>query len=430
MNFELLHPADQLVLIMDRIYKNGLTTTSGGNLSILDENGDIWITPSGIDKGTLTRGDICCVKAADKSVVGTNRPSVELPIHSSVYERRPDIRAVLHAHPPGLVAFSTARVLPDINLVANARRTLDSITMAEYAVPGSKRLGDNISKEFERGFSVVVMENHGVVIGADNLFDAYKKFETLESLAKLEINARKLGSAKSLEESEVNLSSTRDHHLMDDFIPNKHTSEECAARRDMTNLIRRSYRQKLFGSTQGTYSMRLSDGSFLITPYGVDRAYMDESDLVLIKHGMKESGKIPSRSVKLHQTIYNQHSEINSVLSANPPYAMAFAVTDVKFDPRTIPESYILLRETKKISYSSLYLEADKVSSLLSDRTPVLICENNQILATGNSLLHAFDRLEVMEATAHSIVLALDICDLTHISDEQIKEIDKAFNLN
>jgi L-fuculose-phosphate aldolase len=125
MKFELLHPADQLVLIMDRIYKNGLTTTSGGNLSILDENGDIWITPSGIDKGTLTRGDICCVKAADKSVVGTNRPSVELPIHSSVYERRPDIRAVLHAHPPGLVAFSTARVLPDINLVANARRTLD-----------------------------------------------------------------------------------------------------------------------------------------------------------------------------------------------------------------------------------------------------------------------------------------------------------------
>jgi len=429
MKFELLHPADQLVLIMDRIYKNGLTTTSGGNLSILDENGDIWITPSGIDKGTLTRGDICCVKP-DSTVIGIHKPSVELPIHSAVYKRRPDLRAVLHAHPPALVAFSASRVLPDINLVANARRTLETIAMAKYAVPGSKKLGDNISKEFEHRFNVVVMENHGVVIGADNMFDAYKKFETLESLANLEINARKLGPLKSLDESEVNLSSTRDHYLLDDFIPNKHSSEECAARRDMTNLIRRSYRQNLFGSTQGTYSMRLSDGSFLITPYGVDRAYMEESDLVLIKHGMKESGKIPSRSVKLHQTIYRDHSEINSVLSANPPYAMAFAVTDVKFDPRTIPESYILLRDTKKISYSSLYLEADKVSALLSDKTPVLICENNQILATGNSLLHAFDRLEVMEATAHSIVLSLDICELTHISDEQIEEINKAFNLS
>ncbi|MCL2202258.1 MAG: class II aldolase/adducin family protein, partial [Oscillospiraceae bacterium] len=62
MKFELLHPADQLVKMMNRIYSCRLTTTSGGNLSILDDNGDIWITPSGIDKGTLTRSDMCQVK--------------------------------------------------------------------------------------------------------------------------------------------------------------------------------------------------------------------------------------------------------------------------------------------------------------------------------------------------------------------------------
>lgn len=429
MKFELLHPTDQLVLIMDRIYQGGMTTTSGGNLSILDENGDIWITPSGVDKGTLTRGDMCCVKP-DGTILGPHKPSVELPFHASIYRRRPDIHAVLHAHSPSLVAFSVARVLPDINLVSNARRTLETITMAEYAVPGSKILGDNISKEFEKGFNVVVMENHGVVIGATDMFDAFKKFETLESLASLEINARKLGNLKSLQESEINLSATRDHLSMDDFVPNKHSSEECAARRDMINLIRRSYRQKLFGSTQGTYSVRLSDGSFLITPFGVDRAYMDESDLVLIKHDMKEQGKTPSRSVKLHQIIYKTHPGINSVLGANPPHAMAFAVTDAAFDPRTIPESYILLRETQKIPYSSLYLKPEMVSEMICDKTPALICENNQILATGNSLLNAFDRLEVMEATAHSILSAHDIGELIHISGEEVKEIDKAFNLN
>ena len=53
MKFELLHPADRLVLMMNRIYQSGMTTTSGGNLSILDDNGDIWITPTGVDKGTL-----------------------------------------------------------------------------------------------------------------------------------------------------------------------------------------------------------------------------------------------------------------------------------------------------------------------------------------------------------------------------------------
>ncbi|NCU26537.1 class II aldolase/adducin family protein, partial [Candidatus Nomurabacteria bacterium] len=62
MRFELLHPADRLVMMMDRIYYRGMTTTSGGNLSIRDENGDVWITPSGIDKGSLTRSDIMRIR--------------------------------------------------------------------------------------------------------------------------------------------------------------------------------------------------------------------------------------------------------------------------------------------------------------------------------------------------------------------------------
>jgi L-fuculose-phosphate aldolase len=224
------------------------------------------------------------------------------------------------------VAFSVARVLPNTYLIANACRTLGKITMAPYAVPGSQELGDNIAAEFEKGYNIVVMENHGVVIGAEDLFQAFMKFETLEATASIEINARKLGELTSLRESEINLTLTRDHTVLDEFIPNRHSSEECAARRDMITLIRRSYRQKLFVSTQGTYSVRLSDGSFIITPFGRDRAYMQESDLVLIKNGMKEQGKIPSRSVMLHKKIYDKHPEINSILGANPPYAMGARV--------------------------------------------------------------------------------------------------------
>ena len=151
-------------------------------------------------------------------------------------------------------------------------------------MPGSKVLGENIAEEFIKGYDIVVMENHGVCIGAGSMFEAFMRFETLESCAALNLNARKLGEPKSLQDSELNLTIQREHLIMDEFVPKKHSSEECAARRDMITLIRRSYKQKLFGSTQGTYSMRLSDGSFLITPFGDDRAYMDERDLVLIKN--------------------------------------------------------------------------------------------------------------------------------------------------
>ena len=85
MRFDLLHPADQLVMIMDRIYQYGMTTTSGGNLSIMDNEGNIWITPAGVDKGTLTRNDIICVHP-DGTVVGPHKPSSEFPFHASVYK--------------------------------------------------------------------------------------------------------------------------------------------------------------------------------------------------------------------------------------------------------------------------------------------------------------------------------------------------------
>ena len=75
-----------------------MTTTSGGNLSILEENGDIWITPAGIDKGTLRPQDMVCVRP-DGAVDGLHRPSSELPFHQEIYRTRPDIRGILHAHP-------------------------------------------------------------------------------------------------------------------------------------------------------------------------------------------------------------------------------------------------------------------------------------------------------------------------------------------
>ena len=98
-------PADQLVMMMNRIYYRGMTTTSGGNLSIRDENGDIWITPGGIDKGMLRRDDIMQIKP-DGTIVGRHKPSSEYPFHLSVYRCPSNLNAVLHVHSPALVAFT------------------------------------------------------------------------------------------------------------------------------------------------------------------------------------------------------------------------------------------------------------------------------------------------------------------------------------
>ena len=428
MNIKYIHPADQLVMFMQRIYDKGMTTTSGGNLSIIDDDGNIWITPAGIDKGTLNRNDIVCVKE-DGTVVGMHKPSSELPFHVAVYKMRPDLRAVLHAHPPALVSFSIARKSPNLDLMPSVRKMCPNVKIATYAVPGSDELGENIGKCFADGCDIVILENHGVCIGAKDMFTAFQQFETLDYAATLEILASRIGTPKPLDEAAYTVSETRTHLKMDDFIPNSHSVEELAARRDMITLIRRSYKQGLFTATHGTYSVRLSDGSFLITPFGMDRAYLEEDDLVRVKAGMKEMGKTPSRAVGLHERIYDAHPEISAILLAQPVHAMAFAVTDAEFDPRTIPESYILLRDVMRMPYGQNYTQQDLTAAYFGEATPAAMIENDCVIVTGGTLLQAFDRLEVMESTAHSIINAGAIGDIVHISKDEITELKVAFHL-
>ena len=428
MNIKYIHPADQLVMFMQRIYDKGMTTTSGGNLSIMDEDGSIWITPAGVDKGTLNRNDIVCIKA-DGTVVGMHKPSSEYPFHAAVYKMRPDLKAVLHAHPPALVSFSIARKSPNLDLLPSVRKMCPEVKIAVYACPGSNLLGENIGKCFREGCDIVLLENHGVCIGAQDMFTAFQRFETLDYSANLEILAKRIGKLQPLEESSYKVTETRTHLKMDDFIPSTHSVEELAARRDMITLIRRSYKQGLFTATHGTYSVRLSDGSFLITPFGMDRAYLEEDDLVRVKAGMKEMGKVPSRAVGLHEKIYDLNPEISAVLLAHPLHAMAFAVTDAKFDPRTIPESYILLRDVKRMPYGQNYTQQDQTAAYFGEVTPAAMVENDCVIVTGSSLLQAFDRLEVMESTAHSIINAADVGDIVHISETEIDELKVAFRL-
>ncbi|MEE1200462.1 MAG: class II aldolase/adducin family protein [Christensenellales bacterium] len=428
MNINYIHPADQLVMFMQRIYDKGMTTTSGGNLSIMDDEGNIWITPAGVDKGTLNRNDIVCVQP-NGTILGVHKPSSELPFHAAVYKMRPDLKAVLHAHPPALVSFSIVRKSPIMDLVPSVRKMCPEVQIAVYAVPGSEELGGNIGKCFADGCDIVLLENHGICIGAPNMFTAFQRFETLEYTANLEILANRIGTPKTLDQEAYRITETQTHLMMDDFIPNRHSIEELAARRDMITLIRRSYKQGLFTATHGTYSVRLSDGSFLITPFGMDRAYLSEEDLVRVKAGMKELGKTPSRAVGLHEKIYNAHPEIRAILLAHPVHAMAFAVTDTLFDPRTIPESYILLRDVKRMKYGDIYVKQDEIAQYFSEVTPAALVENDCVIVTGGTLLQAFDRLEVMESTAHSIINASAVGSIVHISKSEIDDLKEAFHL-
>ena len=421
----LIHPRNQITKVIGRIYKRGMTTTSGGNISIKDEEGNIWVTPSAIDKGSLRASDIICVKK-DGTIVGKHKPSSEFPFHKAIYEARPDIKSVIHAHPPALVSFSIVRKIPNTNIISQAKHICGPIGYADYRLPGSNHLGDVIANEFIKGYKAVIMENHGVVLGGSDLTDAYERFETLEFCCRTILYGSQIGTPNYLTDEQIDQFEAQVPAVRPEKKKNKYPSDEVEKRLEICNIVKRSCQQGLMISSYGTVSMRWKKNDFLITPTNKNRWDLSVEDIVQIKKGKRESGKIPSRTTYLHEEIYKNNPEVNSIIMTQSPYLMAFAVTGEYLDVRTIPESWIFLQDIHSVKYGT-HFKKNLNKKITNDSNTALIIENDSVIITGDKLLQTFDYLEVAEFSAKSIVLGHSLGEMVPINDEQVEDLRKKF---
>ncbi|KJF43505.1 class II aldolase/adducin family protein [Draconibacterium sediminis] len=423
---KLMHPRDQITMIIDKIYRSGLTTTSGGNISIIDDNGDVWVTPSAIDKGTLRPTDMICVRK-DGTIEGRHKPSSEYPFHIAIYKSRPEIKAVIHAHPPALVSFSIVRQIPNTNVLPQAKNVCGPIGYAPYAIPGSDELGEVIADEFKKGVNAVIMENHGTVVGGSDLNDAYQRFETMEFCARTLINGNTIGKPNYLTDAQIDEFEDQIPRLLPEMTEVKYCSEERAIREQIKNIVLRACDQGLMISSYGTVSVRWKDNDFLITPTNVARWDIQLEDIVQIKDGKREPGKIPSRSTWLHQEIYKRFPHVNSIILTQTPYLMAYSVTGEKIDVRTIPESWIFLQDIPNMPFGAHFAGEEVILNTLSENTPAVIINNDSVLVTGDKLLGTFDKLEVAEFSAKSLTMGASLGKLIPINDEQVEDLRKKF---
>jgi L-fuculose-phosphate aldolase len=426
LDISLMHPRDQITMIISRIYKRGMTTTSGGNISVIDSSGDIWVTPSAIDKGSLRRSDIVCVKQ-DGTIIGRHKPSSEYPFHKAIYKTRPDIKAIIHAHPPALVSFSIVHQIPNTNIIGQAKFICGPIGYATYELPGSNLLGDRISAEFEKGYMAIIMENHGTVLGGIDLLDAFQRFETMEFCARTILYGNTIGTSHYLTNDQIINFNIQIPDLLPEMPVVNYTSEEREKRLSICNIVHRACEQGLMISSYGTVSVRLDNNDFLITPTNIPRWNLQIGDIVQIRNGMREPGKIPSRATWMHQEIYKRNPSVNSIILTQPPYLMAFGVTRSFLNVRTIPESWIFLQDIPSIPFGTHFQGREEIPELIASGTPAIIIENDSVLITGDKLLQTFDRLEVAEFSAKSLVMAKPIGELLPINDIQIEELRKVF---
>jgi L-fuculose-phosphate aldolase len=171
----------------------------------------------------------------------------------------------------------------------------------------------------------------------------------------------------------------------------------------------------------------VDETGFFITPEGMDINDLEPNDLVFVKKGKHEIGKTPSQFTSLHNEIYRKHNFVHSICSAHPVSVMAFAITGTPIDSNTIPESFLMLNEIPLVPFINRFENPDEVADLITPHIPALLLRNDCITITGSSPYQVFDRLEVAEFTARSILNAKPIGPVKPISDKDIEDLKEAF---
>ena len=191
-----------IVEIGRRMYARGYVASNDGNISIRLDETTILTTPKSVSKGFMTPDMMVVVDFDGKKIRGTRDASSELLMHLEVYKNRPDVRAVVHAHPPIATGFAVAGIPLDRAVLAEVVTTLGSIPIAEYGTPSTPELPAAVRK-YIKAHDGLLLANHGALTIGPDVFAAYYKMETIEHFAKISLVARQLGREHLLSREEV-----------------------------------------------------------------------------------------------------------------------------------------------------------------------------------------------------------------------------------
>lgn len=186
-----------LVAICRRLHERDLIGAGEGNVSVRAGEGRFLVTPSGRNKALLAPGELLEVDGGGRVLRGRGRPSTELRMHLAAYAARPDVSAIVHAHPVTAVALTVAGLPPPDALVPEAAVTLGPIALAPFATPGTDEVPAALAPLLA-GHDVFLLERHGALALGRTLDEAFDRMETLERVSRIALVARLLGRAEPL----------------------------------------------------------------------------------------------------------------------------------------------------------------------------------------------------------------------------------------
>lgn len=187
---------------MKRLYRQGLTTTSGGNISHRISDDIIVITPSATDKGRMRWKDVGIMTILGENMTPDLKPSIEHAMHLSIYKKKKDIKAIVHAHPVFASTYTAMKCTINTNLTAEARAICGDPLFVPYALMGTRELASLAAESIVKS-DILLLENHGILTAGTSLLQAFDKLEVLENAAKMSLIVDITGKKKPLSKARV-----------------------------------------------------------------------------------------------------------------------------------------------------------------------------------------------------------------------------------
>ena len=193
---------EEICEIGRRVYNKGFAAANDGNISIRVGENEVLCSPTMICKGFMEPEDICAVDLDGNQIAGRRKRTSEVLLHLTIMKQRPDVRAVVHCHPPHATAFAVAGepipqcVLPEVEVF------MGEVPLAPYETPGGQSFADTVIP-FLEGTNTIILASHGTVSFGKDLVDAYWKTEILDAYCRILLLAKQLGNVNYFDEREA-----------------------------------------------------------------------------------------------------------------------------------------------------------------------------------------------------------------------------------
>lgn len=184
------------------LHERGFVAAMDGNLSVRLDYDRLLVTPTCVSKGAMRPADMVIVDQDGERLAGRRNVTSEIGMHLLVYRLRPDVRAIVHAHPPTATGFAAAGIPLTEPLVCEVVMGLGCIPLARYGTPGTSELAQTL-EPYVPNYDAILMSNHGVVTYGDTLEHAYMKMETVEHFAQIALVTHLLGRQQPLKDVEI-----------------------------------------------------------------------------------------------------------------------------------------------------------------------------------------------------------------------------------